>query len=107
VVDKPTGGASAQYRSAGYGPAQYRSALYGAKYDGTNYGAPPGRRPGRAWNWLLAIPIIAPLLTPLYNRVRPELWGVPFFYWYQLGCALLAVGVITAVYQLTRRRSRG
>jgi hypothetical protein len=65
----------------------------------------PGRRPSQAWNWLLAIPIIAPLLTPLYNRVDPQLWGMPFFYWYQLGCALLAVAVITAVYRMTRGRS--
>jgi hypothetical protein len=54
------------------------------------------------WRWLLVIPITAPLLVPLYNRVDPKLWGIPFFYWYQTGCALLAALVITIVIRLTR-----
>jgi hypothetical protein len=58
----------------------------------------------RAANWLLLIPFLAPLLTPLANRMEPQLWGVPFFYWYQLGCVFLAVGVITLVYALTHGR---
>jgi hypothetical protein len=33
---------------------------------------------------LLAVPILALLLVPLYARTGPELWGFPFFYWYQL-----------------------
>jgi hypothetical protein len=53
--------------------------------------------------WLL-VPIIAPLLTPMFNRTSPELWGLPFFYWYQIGCAVLALVVTTAVYRLTRAR---
>jgi hypothetical protein len=67
-----------------------------ARHDGA-------RRHGRnrAANWLLIIPFGAPLLTPLANRVEPQLWGVPFFYWYQLGCVFLAVAVITLVYSLT------
>jgi hypothetical protein len=66
---------------------------------------PPGRAHSRrGWNWLLIIPIVMPLLTPLYNRLTPELWGIPFFYWYQLGCALLATVVIAVVYQLTKDR---
>jgi hypothetical protein len=66
---------------------------------------PPGRaHTRRGWNWLLVIPIVMPLLTPLYNRLTPELWGIPFFYWYQLGCALLATVVIAVVYQLTKDR---
>ena len=65
--------------------------------------APPSRsNPRRGWNWLLLIPIVMPLLTPLYNRLTPELWGIPFFYWYQLGCAVLATIVIAVVYQLTK-----
>ncbi len=66
---------------------------------------PPGRSHARrGWNWLLVLPIGMPLLTPLYNRLTPELWGIPFFYWYQLGCALLATVVIAVVYQLTKDR---
>jgi hypothetical protein len=70
----------------------------------------PGARPRvrhrhnnrSAWHWLLAVPSVLPLLVPLYNRVHPMLWGIPFFYWYQLACALIAVAVITFVYQVTK-----
>ena len=63
--------------------------------------AGPARR-SRRWYWLLAVPTVAPLLTPLYNRIDPVLWGLPFFYWYQLACAVLAVVVLAAVRLATR-----
>jgi hypothetical protein len=53
------------------------------------------------WHWLLAVPAIVPLLTPLYNRTEPALAGIPFFYWCQLAFVGLVVGVITLVYQAT------
>jgi hypothetical protein len=53
---------------------------------------------------LLAIPVVMPMLVPLYNRMEPRLFGLPFFYWYQLASVLIAIGVITAVYQLTKGR---
>jgi hypothetical protein len=53
------------------------------------------------WHWLLAVPAIVPLLTPLYNRTEPVLAGIPFFYWCQLVFVGLVVGVITLVYQVT------
>jgi hypothetical protein len=63
---------------------------------------PPTRRHG--WHWLLVLPMIMPLLVPLYNRLTPALWGVPFFYWYQIGCAIFAMVTITFVYQITKGR---
>ncbi len=33
---------------------------------------------------LLLIPCIACLLVPFYNTVDPDLFGIPFFYWFQL-----------------------
>jgi hypothetical protein len=33
---------------------------------------------------LLALPSVIALWAPLYNRVEPQLFGVPFFYWFQL-----------------------
>jgi hypothetical protein len=65
--------------------------------------APPARR-NRSWYWLLIVPTVAPLLTPLYNRTTPVLWGMPFFYWYQLGCAVLAIVLIAVVHLATRPR---
>jgi hypothetical protein len=66
-------------------------------------GGAHARRPSR-WNWLLLPTLVMPLLTPLYNSTEPELWGLPFFYWYQLGCVVLTLLVTTAVYQLTKGR---
>ena len=54
--------------------------------------------------WLLVVPIAMPLLIPLYNRVEPRWWAMPFFYWYQLACALVAVFVIAVVYLAERGR---
>ncbi|HKS97886.1 MAG TPA: DUF3311 domain-containing protein, partial [Rugosimonospora sp.] len=58
----------------------------------------------RSRNWLLVIPLIAPLLSPLTNTDNPRLWGIPFFYWYQLFCALLVITMITTVFLMSRER---
>jgi hypothetical protein len=34
--------------------------------------------------WLLLLPYIGLLWVPLYNFHDPVLFGIPFFYWYQL-----------------------
>ena len=65
---------------------------------------PPTRRHG--FQWLLIVPMVLPLLTPFYNRMNPTFWGIPFFYWYQMGCAILNSLLITFVYQITKGRSR-
>ena len=40
---------------------------------------------------LILIPIVALMWVGSYSKATPELWGFPFFYWYQLlwvfGCA--------------------
>jgi Protein of unknown function (DUF3311) len=62
---------------------------------------PEGRSPVA---WLLLVPVVLVLWPPLYNRVSPTLFGIPFFYWYQL--AVIPIGVIctTVVYRATTRR---
>ena len=57
-----------------------------------------------AWHWLLWLPVVLPLMTPLYNRVEPRWWGIPFFYWFQLSFVGLDIAVVTLVYQATKRR---
>ena len=47
-----------------------------------------------------------PLLVPLYNRMEPRLLGLPFFYWYQLACVLLAIVIVVGVHQLTKGRKQ-
>ena len=55
------------------------------------------------WNWLLVIPIVLPLLTPLYNFDSPRLWGFPAFYWLQFSFIFVGVATTSLVYQMTRR----
>ena len=57
-----------------------------------------------AWHWLLWLPVVLPLITPLYNRLEPRWWGIPFFYWFQLSFVGLDIAVVTLVYQATKRR---
>jgi uncharacterized protein DUF3311 len=33
---------------------------------------------------LLVLPYLGMMWVPSYNRVAPEIAGIPFFYWYQL-----------------------
>ena len=57
----------------------------------------------RAWLWLLLTPFVALFWVPFYNVIEPKLFGIPFFYWYQL--AAISIGVITTliVYRVSRR----
>ena len=54
------------------------------------------------WNLVLLVPFIV-LLTPLYNSKSPALFGMPFFYWFQI--AIIVVGVLSTiiVYRMTRK----
>ena len=40
-------------------------------------------RPRLIW-LLLLVPYIGLLWVPFYDSLTPEIWGFPFFYWYQL-----------------------
>ena len=64
---------------------------------------PPPRSDRHPLNWLLVLPLLATLIPPIYNRVEPELLGIPFFYWYQL--AAISIGVLSTlvVYRISRR----
>jgi Protein of unknown function (DUF3311) len=51
------------------------------------------------------VAVVIPLLTPLYNRVSPQLGGLPFFYWFQMALVFMGASV-TAIVQLATRRRR-
>ena len=68
-------------------------------------GVTPQRSDRSPWNWLLLIPIVVPLLVPLYNSVDPTLGGWPRFYWLQLLWVVLGVATTSLVYLMTRRSS--
>ena len=71
---------------------------------GSSPGAATPRRSDRSpWNWLLLVPIVVPLLVPLYNAVDPTFLGWPRFYWLQLAFVVLGVATTALVYRMTRR----
>ena len=56
-------------------------------------------------NWLLLVPLLLVLWPPLFNHRDPTLFGIPFFYWFQL--AVIPIGVVCTalVYRYGPRRS--
>ena len=56
----------------------------------------------RRWYWLLALPFVATLFPQVYASGGPDLFGMPFFYWYQFA-VIVFCGLITGgVYYATR-----
>lgn len=54
----------------------------------------------------LALPYIALLWVPFYNRDLPALFGLPFFYWYQMAWILLGALSMLPVYWYEERRRK-
>jgi Protein of unknown function (DUF3311) len=64
------------------------------------------KRSGRAWYWLLVLPLVGLLVPPIYNHEDPTLIGIPFFYWYQLAWVPISVAVTAFVYRKTKGSAR-
>jgi hypothetical protein len=45
---------------------------------------------------LILIPIVALMWVPSYAKRGPELWGFPFFYWYQF-CWVFGAAILTSI----------
>jgi hypothetical protein len=58
-----------------------------------------------AWYALLILPVAGALLPGIYNRVEPALFGLPFFYWYQLAWVVATSLVLAAVVLATHERN--
>ena len=58
----------------------------------------------RALYGLLVPPFAGTLLPFLYNHARPALFGIPFFYWYQLAWVLATAALLGLFVALTRAR---
>jgi hypothetical protein len=52
--------------------------------------------------FLLLSPCVLALATPLYNRLEPQLFGIPFFFWFQLALIPVSAVFILAAYLLER-----
>ncbi len=60
----------------------------------------PVRKLGLLQVILLAIPCIAVLAVPFYNTLEPSLYGIPFFYWWQLIWVPVSGVFIAVVYKM-------
>ncbi|MGI8881527.1 MAG: DUF3311 domain-containing protein [Jatrophihabitans sp.] len=52
---------------------------------------------------LLAIPMLALLVVPIYSKTAPEIGGWPFFYWYQMVWVVLASAFTYTAHRLVNR----
>jgi hypothetical protein len=62
----------------------------------------PGARPSRWWYLLLLVPFIFILWVPFYSSTEPNLFGFPYFYWYQFLWILISAVLTAIVYFATR-----
>jgi hypothetical protein len=46
----------------------------------------------------LALPFAALLYVPLFDSIEPRIFGIPFFYWYQMLWTILGAFCILPVY---------
>ena len=56
----------------------------------------------RWWNILLLVPLVGVLIPWIYNKNEPRLFGLPFFYWYQMLWIVISVMCTLIVYRVTR-----
>jgi hypothetical protein len=65
-------------------------------------------KPPRPARWrrlallLLLIPFVGTLWVASYASLTPRLWGIPFFYWYQLLWIVISAGITIIVYAVDR-----
>jgi Protein of unknown function (DUF3311) len=55
------------------------------------------------WNMLLMVPLLV-LVTPLFNRDEPRVFGFPLFYWVQFLFIPVGVACVAVVYLKTGDR---
>ncbi len=69
-----------------------------------------GKTKARLWRYwprlLFLVPFLAMLWVPSYNRIEPELGGIPFFYWYQLAWILIGAAIVLVVYAIETKITR-
>ena len=60
-----------------------------------------GQEPRRHWvRVLFVLPFIAMLWVSSYNRLTPQLFGFPFFYWYQLLWVIVSAALAGFIYKV-------
>lgn len=56
------------------------------------------RKLSQWWLILLLAPFIGVLWVPFFNRIDPQIWGIPFFFWYQFLWVVVSALVTALVY---------
>ena len=52
----------------------------------------------------LVLPYLALLYVPLFDRIEPKLFDIPFFYWYQMVWTILGAFCILPVYLFEEKK---
>lgn len=73
----------------------------------TPRGSGGGARLGLLPAVCLVVPFLALLWVPMYAGDSPRLFGVPFFYWYQLLWVLVTPALMGIAYASSRRGGGG
>jgi hypothetical protein len=73
-------------------------------YDETAPDTDVGNPDWSPWVLLLIPPVLLPLVPMLFNMVKPELFGMPAFYWVQLLFVPMSALFTGIVYVQTRKR---
>ena len=60
------------------------------------------RASSRWWQLLLVLPFLGVLWVLLFNKINPELTGIPFFFWYQSLWMFVTATITALVYRKTR-----
>jgi hypothetical protein len=55
---------------------------------------------------LLVAGIVLPLIVPIYARQDPDLFGMPFFYWYQILWIFIEAFLLWIVYLIVTREDK-
>ncbi|MGZ4134188.1 MAG: DUF3311 domain-containing protein [Tumebacillaceae bacterium] len=56
--------------------------------------------------FFLIVPFIAMLWVSSYSTDTPEVWGIPFFYWYQFLWVVISALLTAIVYFMDSKKER-
>ena len=61
--------------------------------------AAPSKLKRTVWYVILFIPFFTAICVPLFNRIEPSVFGIPFFYWFQFVLIVIAAAVTGLAYK--------
>jgi hypothetical protein len=60
--------------------------------------AGPSKLKRTVWYVILFVPFFTVIWVPLFNRIEPSFYGIPFFYWFQFALIIVAAIVTGLAY---------